>query len=93
LMARLDDPSKYWKYNPDDLKARAKWDDYMKAYALVLERCNTDAAPWYVIPADRKWYRNWAIAQLLLETLTSLNLEWPPAAFDVEAEKILVRQS
>src|SRR5690606_14963098 len=58
LEARLDDPTKHWKYNPGDLDARAKWDDYTAAYAEVLRRCNPDSAPWYVIPADRKWYRN-----------------------------------
>ena len=93
LLARLDDPRKYWKYNPGDLEVRGKWDDYMAAYGLVLERCNEDVAPWYVIPADRKWYRNWAIAQLLTETLTSLNLTWPAATFDVAAEKVRVRHS
>jgi len=93
LMARLDDPRKYWKYNPGDLEVRTKWDDYMVAYGLALERCNEDDAPWYVIPSDHKWYRNWAIAQLLEETLSSLNLTWPAATFDVEAEKVRVRHS
>lgn len=93
LLARLDDPSKHWKYNPADLTARAKWPDYMAAYGLALQRCNEDYAPWYVIPSDRKWYRNWAIATILLETLESLNLEWPLATFDVAAEKERVRHS
>lgn len=87
LQARLDDPSKHWKYNPGDLDVRAKWPEYMEAYAAVLERCNTDAAPWYVIPAGRKWYRNWAVAALLNEHLGNLGLTWPPADFDVAAEK------
>lgn len=87
LAARLDDPAKYWKYNPGDLDERAFWDDYQAAYAIALERCSTDAAPWFLIPSGRKWYRNWAVAQLLLEHLESLNLEWPKANFDVEAEK------
>jgi len=93
LEARLDDPRKYWKYNPEDLAVRAHWDEYMAAYGLVLERCNDDFAPWYVIPSDRKWYRNWAVAEILLETLTTLNLTWPEAAFDVAAEQMKVRHS
>jgi len=68
LLARLEDPTKYWKYNPGDVDERAYWDAYQQAYSDAIGRCNTDAAPWYVIPSDRKWYRNWAIAALLLET-------------------------
>ncbi|HEU5485869.1 MAG TPA: PPK2 family polyphosphate kinase [Microlunatus sp.] len=87
LQARLDDPTKHWKYNPGDLAVRAKWPDYQAAYADALERCNTDAAPWYVIPAGRKWYRNWAVAALLNEHLGALGLSWPVADFDVAEEK------
>ncbi|BAK35345.1 putative phosphotransferase [Microlunatus phosphovorus NM-1] len=87
LQARLDDPTKHWKYNPGDLDVRAKWSDYQAAYADALERCNTDAAPWYVIPAGRKWYRNWAVAALLDEHLRALGLTWPKAGFDVAEEK------
>jgi PPK2 family polyphosphate:nucleotide phosphotransferase len=87
LLARLDDPSKHWKYNPGDVDERAKWPDYQEAYADALELCNTEAAPWHVIPADRKWYKNWAVAQLLVEHLRALDLSWPTADFDVEAEK------
>ena len=93
LKARLDDPTKYWKYNPGDLDARAKWPAYQEAYAAVLEKCNTEAAPWYVIPADRKWYRNWAVAELLRETLDGMSLSWPVADFDVEVEKKRVAES
>lgn len=87
LAERLDDPTKYWKYNPGDLDERALWDDYQEAYAVALERCSTDTAPWFVVPAGRKWYRNWAVATLLLEHLRALDLQWPPADFDVEKEK------
>jgi PPK2 family polyphosphate:nucleotide phosphotransferase len=93
LLARLDDPTKYWKYNPDDVDERAKWPAYQEAYRAVLERCNTEQAPWYVIPADRKWYRNWAVAQLLVEHLRALDLRWPIAEFDVEKEKVRVAAS
>jgi PPK2 family polyphosphate:nucleotide phosphotransferase len=87
LRARLDDPTKHWKYNPGDVDERAKWPAYQEAYADALELCNTEAAPWYVIPSDRKWYRNWAVAQLLVEHLRAMNLSWPVADFDVDAEK------
>ena len=87
LAARLDDPAKYWKYSPGDLDERAFWDEYQAAYTIALERCSTKAAPWFLIPSGRKWYRNWAVAQLLLEHLESLSLEWPETTFDIEAEK------
>lgn len=87
LLARLDDPSKYWKYNPSDVEARSKWPAYQEAYAAALERCNTEAAPWHVIPADRKWYRNWAVAELLREKLASMNLSWPGADYEVDVER------
>ncbi|MEA5636494.1 MAG: polyphosphate kinase 2 family protein, partial [Cutibacterium granulosum] len=84
LVARLDDPEKHWKFDPSDIAARAKWGDYQQAYTDVLERCNPDIAPWYVIPADHKWYRNWAVAQILLETLRSMTINWPAVDFDVD---------
>ena len=87
LLARLDDPTKHWKYNPGDLDSRALWDEYMSAYGEAIERTSTDVAPWYIVPADRKWYRNWAISTLLLEALGGLGLAWPTAAFDVDAER------
>ena len=87
LAARLEDPSKYWKYNQGDIDERMLWDDYQHAYAIALERCSTQWAPWHLIPSGRKWYRNWAVAALLAEKLRELNLDWPKAAFDVEAEK------
>ena len=69
LLARLDDPNKHWKFNPGDIDERALWPAYQEAYELALEKCNTDVAPWYVIPSDRKWYRNWAVATILREVL------------------------
>lgn len=93
LADRLASPAKYWKYNPRDVDARAKWPAYQEAYTDALERCNTDRAPWFVIPSDRKWYRNWAVAQLLREHLIGLNLSWPEATFDVAAEKARVANS
>lgn len=87
LLARLDDPTKYWKFNAGDIDERSVWSVYREAYELALERCNTDAAPWHVIPSDRKWYRNWAVAALLLETLRGMDLGWPAADFDVDEQR------
>ena len=87
LLARLDDPTKHWKYNPHDVDERARWADYLAAYEAALERCNGDLAPWYRVPADRKWYRNWAIASLLVEQLEDMKLTWPKGDFDVEEQR------
>jgi PPK2 family polyphosphate:nucleotide phosphotransferase len=93
LMARLEDPTKYWKYNPADIDEREHWDAYQEAYEIALERTNTSVAPWLVVPAHRKWYRKLAVAQVLLETLRGLDLEWPAPDFDVEAEKKRLKAS
>jgi PPK2 family polyphosphate:nucleotide phosphotransferase len=87
LLARLDDASKHWKYNPRDIDDRLRWDDYTQAYQDVLTRCSTSEAPWFVVPADRKWYARWAVQQLMLENLRKLDLQWPTATFDVDAER------
>jgi PPK2 family polyphosphate:nucleotide phosphotransferase len=87
LLARLDDPTKLWKFNPGDIDERQRWRDYRGAYEIALERTNTEHAPWLVVPSDRKWYRNVAVAQLLAETLRRLDLEWPPADFDVDEQR------
>jgi len=80
LQARLDDPTKHWKFNPGDLKERLLWDDYREAYEIALSRCSTPEAPWFVIPADRKWYRNAVISRIIRGTLEDLNLQYPKAA-------------
>ncbi len=87
LHARLEDPTKHWKYNPADVDERVWWDDYQQAYQDALERTNTPHSPWYVVPADHKWYRNWAITHLLIEHLADLDPQWPPASYDIAAEK------
>ncbi|GAA0895385.1 PPK2 family polyphosphate kinase [Pseudonocardia zijingensis] len=87
LLARLDDPAKRWKHNPADIDARRNWPAYQEAYAEALRRTDTDAAPWYVIPSDRKWYRNWAIAALLAETLAVVDPRFPKPTYDVDAER------
>jgi len=87
LLARLDDPTKLWKFNPHDVDERASWADYQEAYAAALERCNNDTAPWYRVPADRKWYRDWAVANLLVEHLEDMKLTWPKPDFDSEEQR------
>jgi polyphosphate kinase 2 (PPK2 family) len=87
LAQRLERPDKYWKYNPHDVDERLKWDDYEEAYQVALTRCSTEAAPWHVVPADRKWYARWAVQQLLLDALEDIDPQWPAADFDVEHEK------
>ena len=84
LLARLADPAKHWKFNEGDLAERARWADYQEAYRIALERCSTDAAPWYAVPADRKWYRNWAVGRLLEETFAELDPQYPRPDLDVK---------
>jgi PPK2 family polyphosphate:nucleotide phosphotransferase len=87
LLARLDNEDKYWKFNPSDVDERARWGDYRAAYEIALERTNTEVAPWYVVPSDKKWYRNLVIGGLLLEHLRGMALRWPPADFDVDEQR------
>lgn len=86
LTERLHRPDKHWKYNPRDIDERARWDDYMDAYSEALARCSTPEAPWYVVPADRKWYARLAVASLLRDALREIDPQWPVADFDVAAE-------
>lgn len=87
LLARLDDPTKRWKYNPGDVDVRAKWAAYQDAYADALRETDTDSAPWYVVPSDRRWYRNWVIASLLAETLAETDPQFPQPPIDIDAER------
>jgi PPK2 family polyphosphate:nucleotide phosphotransferase len=93
LLARLDDPSKHWKYNRGDLDERAFWNDYMAAYQAAIDETSTPAAPWHVVPANRKWYARIAVQQLILGALAHMDLQWPEADFDVAAERELVARS
>lgn len=88
LQARLDDPQKYWKVNPEDLKEREYWDDYMDAYEDVFRHCSRKHAPWFIIPANKKWYRNVAISQILIEALDGLEMKYPKPKFDVSKMKV-----
>lgn len=87
LLARLDSADKYWKFNPGDIDERARWGEYRTAYEIALERTDTDVAPWYVVPSDRKWYRNLVIGRLLLDHLRGMDLRWPAADFDVDEQR------
>ncbi len=90
LQDRIDDPTKRWKFNPGDLDDRALWDDYTKAYEAALARCSTKHAPWHIIPADRNWVRNGAIAQIVREKLEEMNPQFPePKGWDPAAIKII----
>lgn len=82
LQARLDDPSKHWKFNRADLDERKIWDRYQDAYEAALEKCSTQHAPWHIIPSDRKWYRNLVVSELLLNTLKDLSPEFPEPESD-----------
>ena len=84
LLARLEDPTKLWKFNEGDITERAYWADYQAAYAGMLQHCSPEHAPWYVVPSDRKWYRNWAVGQLLVETLNDLDPRYPEPHLDIE---------
>jgi PPK2 family polyphosphate:nucleotide phosphotransferase len=87
LLRRLDRPDKHWKYDPRDIDERQNWDAYAEAYQAALTRCSTAVAPWFVVPADHKWYARWAVQQLLLEHLRALDLRWPEADVDIAAER------
>ena len=87
LMERLERPDKHWKFNPGDLDTRSKWPAFQEAYSDVFRLTSTDHAPWYVVPADKKWYSRLAITEILTRTLEDLDPQWPVADFDVEEMK------
>ena len=82
LRRRLRKPDKHWKFNPADLKERALWDDYQDAFEVALTRCSTEAAPWYVIPGEERWFRDLVVSQLILETLEDMDPQYPEPSFD-----------
>ncbi len=93
LQERLDRPDKYYKYNPGDVDERGHWLEYMEAYQDAFDKTSTVGAPWHVVPADRKWYAQLAVQQLLLEALREMDLQWPKADFDVEVERRRLAES
>lgn len=84
LQARLDEPHKNWKFSTGDLAEREHWGDYQAAFATMLERTSSEWAPWYVIPADRKWYRNLVVSEIMVQTLTGLEMAWPEPEDDLD---------
>ena len=86
LRDRLERPDKHYKYNPGDIDERESWDAYMEAYQAMLDKTSTKGAPWYVVPADKKWYARYAVQQLMLDALTEMDPTWPEMGWDVEAE-------
>jgi PPK2 family polyphosphate:nucleotide phosphotransferase len=84
LLARLDDPTKRWKFHESDIDERAYWTDYQAAFTGMLQHCSTEVAPWYVVPSDHKWYRNWAIGQLVTEALMQLDPQYPQLDLDLD---------
>ncbi len=92
LLARLEDSTKQWKFKPGDVDERALWEDYRKAYEVALTRCNTASAPWYVVPSDAKWYRNWVIGQLVVEAFRGMRLEWPEPSYDVAQQQARLQE-
>ena len=85
---RLDDRAKQWKFDPADLEKRARWDDYREAFEAALSKCSTEQSPWYAVPADRKWFRDFAVSQILLQELEQLPLKWPRPDFDPASIRI-----
>ncbi|WP_244884852.1 polyphosphate kinase 2 family protein [Janibacter anophelis] len=93
LTERLERPDKHWKFNPGDIDEREHWDAYQEAYQAVIDKCSTDDAPWYVVPADRKWYARLAVMNLLKEHLEQLDPQWPKADFDVKEQQARLAES
>lgn len=88
LQARLDEPHKNWKFSLGDLAERKLWDDYVEAYETALSKTSTEWAPWYIIPANRKWYRNLVISQIVVESLENLDMQYPEAQEGLETIQI-----
>ncbi len=84
LESRLERPEKRWKFSTADVVERALWDDYQAAYTEAIRRCSTEHAPWYVVPADRKWYRNLVVARVLADTLEAMDPRYPEAEAGLE---------
>jgi len=88
LEARLSDPEKNWKFSLTDVQERSLWDDYQQAYEDALNKCSTKAAPWYIVPADHKWFRNWMVATIIVDKLKSLDPEYPTPKTDLSQIRI-----
>lgn len=93
LTARLHDPTKYWKYSPTDLDERKFWPDYMEAYQRVFDKTSTQHAPWYVVPADKKWYARMAVQEILIKAIGAMNLQWPAGNYDLAQERARLKDA
>lgn len=89
LQARLDDPHKNWKFDPGDLAMRQRWGQFQRAYEDALNACSTPWAPWHIVPADRKWYRDYVISRTVMEAMEQLKLRWPKSEHDLSGIKIV----
>lgn len=89
LQSRLENPHKQWKFETADLAMRADWKEFMEAYEIALNECSTPWAPWHIIPANRKWYRDYVIAQVIVEAMEKLKLKWPKPKEDLSKIKIV----
>jgi len=89
LQARLDEPTKNWKFNPGDLDDRKLWEDYMHIYSDVIAKTSTQQNPWFVVPADRKWYRNLIVSRIIIDALNSLDMQYPSIDFDPESMEVV----
>jgi PPK2 family polyphosphate:nucleotide phosphotransferase len=87
IQARIEDPTKCWKLTPSDFEERKHWDEYQLAYEDAINRCSTEWAPWYIIPADRKWFRNLAVSRIMCETLAAMKMKFPKPTFDASKLK------
>jgi PPK2 family polyphosphate:nucleotide phosphotransferase len=92
LLERIDDPSKNWKFNIDDLKSRAQWKEYMNAYEEMLKNTSTEAAPWYVIPADKKWFMRTAVSNIIIDKLKSLKIHYPRISKEQKADLLKAKE-
>ena len=88
FLGRLNDPTKYWKFDMSDLDARERWDDYMGAWQEVFEKTSTQTAPWYLVPADNRWYSRAVVSELLRTTLKNMNMTWPGLDPDVDPDEV-----
>jgi PPK2 family polyphosphate:nucleotide phosphotransferase len=93
LRERIERPDKHWKYNPGDIDERSLWSEYAEAYEIAVRRTSTERAPWWVVPANKKWYARLLVKAVLLQTLRGMRLEWPEADFDKEVEKVRLKAS
>ncbi|AYG02696.1 PPK2 family polyphosphate kinase [Gryllotalpicola protaetiae] len=93
LQERLDRPDKFWKYNPSDVTERGFWNEYQESYQIAITRTSTEAAPWYVVPADRKWFARIAVQRLLDGVLEGFDLKWPLPSFDLATERKRLKKS